>query len=187
MRVLYPRERLQYTFAAVVLCAAVANVLFYLFVFAPARAELSAVAEDIARLEAEAAARTAQVGRFEELERQLDAAQSERLGFLSERVIPRQEGFAALILEKERQAQFAGLIPQRTVYQYTEEPQFGLYAVNISMPLLGDYDSLTRFIQSLEESETFFILDQISLARAGTEQPGELSMLLNFTTYFYAQ
>ena len=186
MRALYPRERMQYTFASVVVFAAVANALFYFFVFAPARADVSAVADDISRLEA-AVARTAQLGRLEDLERQLDAAQSERLGFLSERVIPRQEGFAALILEKERQAQFAGLVPQRTVYQYTEEPQFGLYAVNINMPLRGDYDSLTRFIQALEESETFFILDQISLARAGTEQPGELSMLLNFTTYFYAQ
>ncbi len=187
MRALYPREKLQYTFAGVVALAAIANAAFYFLVFAPAGEGVSAVSGDIARLEAEIVVRTAHLERLEDMDGQLDAAQSERLGFLSERVIPRREGFSALILEKERQAQFAGLSPQRVTYQYTEEPQFGLHAVNINMPLLGDYDSLTRFIRALEESETFFILDQISLARAGTEQPDELSMLLNFTTYFDAQ
>lgn len=184
---LYPREKLQYAFAAVVALTAIANALFYLLVLAPSDDTVSAVVEDIARLEAEVVVRTAHLERLEDMDGQLDRAQSERLGFLSERVIPRSEGFSALILEKERQAQFAGLTPQRTTYQYTEDPRFGLYAVNINMPLVGDYDSLTRFVRALEESETFFILDQISLASAGTGQPDELSMLLNFTTYFSAQ
>jgi Tfp pilus assembly protein PilO len=187
MKALYPRQKQQYAFAAVVLLAAIANAAFYIFVFAPAREGVSTVTADIGRLEAEIVARAAHVERLEDMDGRLDAAQSQRLGFLAERVISRREGFATLILEKERQAQFAGLTPQRTTYLFTEEPLFGLHAVNINMPLLGDYDSLTRFIRALEESETFFILDQISLARAGTEQPGELSMLLNFTTYFYAQ
>jgi Tfp pilus assembly protein PilO len=184
---LYPRERLQYTFAGVVALIALANLAFYLLVFVPTRNDVDAVTRDIARLEAESIVRAARLERLESVDGQLDEAQSERLGFLSSRVIPRREGFATLILEKERQAQFAGLTPQRVNYQFSEQPQFGLHAVNINIPLQGDYDSLTRFIRSLEESETFFILDSISLARADADQPGALSMLLNFTTYFYDQ
>jgi Tfp pilus assembly protein PilO len=183
----YPRERQQYAFGAVVLIVALLNLAFFFLFFAPTRNGVRDVAEDIARLEAESVARALRVDRLESMDGQLDTAQSERLGFLSARVIPRRDGFAALIQEKERQAQFAGLTPQRVTYELTEQPQFGMHAVYINMPLQGDYESLTRFIQALEESETFFIMDSMNLARFDPDQPGELNMLLNFTTFFYAQ
>jgi hypothetical protein len=54
--------------------------------------------------------------------------------------------------------------------------------LRISMVLEGDYENVRRFIYDLETSESFVIIDDVSLTQADTTKP--LVLTLGLSTYF---
>ena len=53
--------------------------------------------------------------------------------------------------------------------------------VDISTAIEGDYDSLIQFLDKLEHSENFYVLDSLALA---SSTAGKLRLNLQLRTYF---
>jgi hypothetical protein len=53
-----------------------------------------------------------------------------------------------------------------------------------SFPLKGSYESLRKFLESIEKSEFMLIIDRINLAES-TETGKELNLQISISTYFY--
>ena len=55
----------------------------------------------------------------------------------------------------------------------------------MNVPLEGNYASLRKFLQAVEDSEEFLVVERVSLAR-GKEGGRTLSLSINLATYFVA-
>ena len=67
-----------------------------------------------------------------------------------------------------------------TFHQHTPDAR-GLMELEIATAVEGNYDSLVRFLDKLEHSENFYVLDGLSLA---SSQGGKLRLNLNLRTFF---
>jgi hypothetical protein len=184
MRRIYRREKQQFLFGAGVGVVGILSLLFFLILYLPTRAEYLSAGETIERLERETVTRRQRLAELQSTLDGLDGARTNRAAFLTERLISREAGFAAMIPDLERLAGIAGVDRTRATYSISEEPQFGLFAVTINMPFQDTYGGLTRFIEELEGAETFFILDSIALRRTQADRPDSLDLNLNLTTFF---
>lgn len=180
---LYRRQKTQYLFAGAIGIVGVIAVLFFLILHLPARVDFNRLTASIQSLEAEIVSETNMLERLETLVRSVDEAEADSMRFLAARFIPREQGFAAMLPDLDRLAETAGINRNRVQY-VIEGPQFGVYAVSINSPVQGNYTEVTRFIRELESSDTFFILDSMGLAASSSNNPGDLDLSLNLTTFF---
>ena len=67
-----------------------------------------------------------------------------------------------------------------TFHQHTPDAR-GLMQVDIVTAVEGDYDSLVQFLNKLEHSENFYVLDSLALA---SDTQGKLRLNLQLRTYF---
>jgi Tfp pilus assembly protein PilO len=67
-----------------------------------------------------------------------------------------------------------------TFHQHAPDAR-GLMEVDISTAVEGDYDSLIQFLDKLEHSDNFYVLDSLALASASA---GKLRLNLQLRTYF---
>ena len=184
MKHLFRRQKQQYMFGGVIGATGLVSLLFFLILYLPVRAEYLGLEASIERHRSETDLRGQELERLEDLNDQLETSRTERLRFMAGRFIPRQVGFAAMLPDLEELAQMAGIDRNRVQYTVDQSAQFGVYSVRINIPVRGDYGSVNRFIRALEDSDTFFILDSIGLARSESGAPGELNLSLNLTTFF---
>jgi len=78
-----------------------------------------------------------------------------------------------------------GIDPDTVSYASQDLPADGLERFSISLLLEGDYAALRKLIARVESSESFLIVDSISLT--GTREGGlQLQMAINISTYFDA-
>jgi Tfp pilus assembly protein PilO len=85
--------------------------------------------------------------------------------FWSEVVQPRDPGLTEAWAELDRLARESGVTRGRLSFQY-EELDVGLERVSASMPVEGRYFDLVRFINRLERSPRFFLIQEIGLRRS---------------------
>jgi hypothetical protein len=57
----------------------------------------------------------------------------------------------------------------------------GLVQIDIATAVEGDYDGLIQFLNKLEHSENFYVLDSLALASSSA---GKLRLNLQLRTYF---
>jgi hypothetical protein len=176
------RQKWQFLFGGFVAVTGVLSVMFFLILYLPTRSDYLELQSSIARLRAESDQRGRTLERLESMDEQLVAAGQDQVGFVTDRFISREQGFAAIMPDLEALAQIAGIERNRVQYFIEDQPRFGVYSVQVTLPVQGDYRTLTGFIRELERSNTFFILDSIGLAASG--DASELSLSLNLTTFF---
>ena len=184
MKHLYRRQKQQYVFGGFIGVVGVVSVLSFLILYLPVRADSLRLQEAIDRLERENIERTGELERLVSADSQLDDARRERLRFLAARLIPRDQGFAALLPDLERLAELTGIQRNQVLYEPDTVPQFGVYSVRINIPVRGSYAAVTRFIRELESADKVFILDSIGLNRAGSGDQEDLDLSLRLTTFF---
>jgi Tfp pilus assembly protein PilO len=73
--------------------------------------------------------------------------------------------------EIDRLASETNVLRGRTGYE-REVLDVGLEQINATMPVEGDYFDLVRFINRLERSERFFLVERITLSQGETEDKG---------------
>ena len=88
--------------------------------------------------------------------------------FFSEVVMPREPGLTDAIAELDRLAEESGVERGATTFNY-DDLDIGLVQASASMPLLGSYFDLARFINRLERSPRFFLVREIGLRRTFRE------------------
>ena len=123
----------------------------------------------------------ADVARAEKIRENLPAIQKESDGFFHDQFRPIASGYSALEDDLGVLARTAGLRTESLSFRQEAADKGGVSAIQIGATVDGDYPSVVRFIDSLERSENFYILDSLSLA-AGS--PGQLKLNLQLRTFF---
>ena len=78
-----------------------------------------------------------------------------------------------------------GMDPETIAYQPEMLDKVGLISFNINVPLSGDYRNLRQFINKIEKSQSFLIVESVSLG--GAKDGGALLDLnIRLSTYFDA-
>ncbi len=79
-------------------------------------------------------------------------------------LMSRSEGVTAIRLELESLTRSMQNARQDFSYTYDDLPDFGLQVFHLGVPVEGNYRSLRQFINSIENSKHFLILDRVELS-----------------------
>ncbi len=123
----------------------------------------------------------ADVARGEQIRRELPAVEQQGNAFFQERLPAAASGYSVVVDNFGEVARSAGLRTDNVTFRQHNPDNRGVIAVEISATVNGDYPSVLRFINGLERSDTFYVLDELSLA-AGSE--GNLRLNFRLRTYF---
>jgi Tfp pilus assembly protein PilO len=116
--------------------------------------------------------------RFETEKSKVDTFYNDVLGTKDRRMIQIQREVRAI-------AASLGMDPETIAYQPEILDKVGLISFNINVPLAGDYRNLRQFINKIERSQNFLIVESVSLG--GAKDGGALLDLnIRLSTYFGA-
>jgi hypothetical protein len=187
MKRVYRRQRQLYFFAGFVAFIGIVNLLFFLILYRPARAEFFQLQDAIGRLRSETASRTLQVSQKEKIIAQLQTSNQARQELFSKNFVPMEMGFAQVYPEFDRFAQQTGVKWSRVESTREPAPTYGLYSAKMRSTVQGPYSSVVNFIRDIENSGTFYIINSVDL-RTDSEssaQSGIISLDLQMETFFY--
>ncbi|HUE05680.1 MAG TPA: hypothetical protein VMR62_39425 [Bryobacteraceae bacterium] len=156
-----PRVLVRAALAVLVL----ANLVAALLVFKP----WGGSAEDLARQQADLSQQlTSQRARLEKtkaLVGKAERARKEGDGFLTEYTTDRRTTFSTIFAELDRVAREADIQPRPASYELDQvEGSDSLYQMNISAAFEGSYTSLTKFVNLLDKSPRFLIIESLMAA-----------------------
>jgi hypothetical protein len=180
----YRRQRQQFAFASVLGVIGVINVLFFLILYRPVRAEYFRLQDSIEKTRTEVQARSQKIDMLEKLNAQLGTSAQDRQRLFTGHFIPRVTGWSETVPKLEARVQRARVRNVRKDYHIDDVPLYGLYSVTMNLPVSGPYSNVVNFIKNLEESDTFFIINSINIHGSQVGSP-EVTMALNSETFFY--
>ncbi len=122
----------------------------------------------------------AEVKRVTAIRDQLPQVQKQCDRFYSEELLDAGNGYSTVTSDLSRIAAKAGLRASAVTFKQRELEKRGVTEVDITTAVEGDYASLVRFINEIEISENFYLLDSLMLTSAG----GNLKLSLQMRTYF---
>jgi hypothetical protein len=180
----FRRRRQQYLFASLLGVIAVVNVLFFLILYGPVRREYFRLQSSIQRAREDVKLRRAKIDRLEKLSAQLETSDQDRSELLTTYFIPKNSGWSEILPQLDAMVRKSGVKNVKKEYGLSEASQYGLYSVQINLPVGGPYSNVVNLIKEIENSKTFFIINSIDV-RGNTETPSGVSMSLNLETFFY--
>ncbi|MEZ5333302.1 MAG: hypothetical protein R2991_14955 [Thermoanaerobaculia bacterium] len=144
--------------------------------------ELESGRRSVARLEEEVAELSAERARLEEVAQRAQRNQDRLVEFYGERLGTQGERFTSILSEVRTLARQAGLDPH--AFQYPDQPveELGLVQRSIVFAVDGGWQDLRRFIRLLEQSESFLVLEEVSLS--GRARGQDLRIALTLSTLF---
>jgi Tfp pilus assembly protein PilO len=126
----------------------------------------------------------ATVKQMRDLQSKLQSAIENNRGFARERFLDRGTAFSAMVSDLEKLATESQLKPLTVSYGLKDEakqPDFVNVSVNIALE--GAYPDIVRFINRLEQSQLFWVIDSVNVS--GSTAPGR-GLRLNLTMETYA-
>jgi Tfp pilus assembly protein PilO len=159
-----------------------AVLLLLLFRF-PARSRAEQEAE-LRQLREEHAATQNDVRRMRDITRKLQTATRAEQDFSRGNFLSQKTAFSTMLSSLEELAAESHLKPSDAKYQLREgsNPQ-GWAEVQVSLALEGSYENLVMFINRLERSQLFWIIQGLNLSGAQGQQ---LRLSLQLETYLMA-
>ena len=136
-------------------------------------------AED--RLEVQRKLLAADVDRARSIRQRLPDIQREADEFFAKELREASTGYSAIVADLGVVAQQAGLQTDAISFKQREVPNRGVIEVEVAATVDGSYPSLITFINGLERSSNFYVLDSLSLASSAG---GNLKLNLQLRTYF---
>lgn len=133
------------------------------------------------RLVAQAKLMGADVGRAQAIRQRLPEKGRECDQFYAEELVSSSSGYSTLVADLGEIAGHAGLRTNLVGFKQKDLAERGVTEVRITAAVEGDYPSLIRFINGLERSKNFYLLDQLTLASSST---GGIKLNLELRTYF---
>jgi len=124
---------------------------------------------------------SADVVRAQKIREDLPAVQKQSDGFFHDQFRPVGSGYSGLEDDLGILAKAAGLRTEGLSFRQKPADKGGMSEIEISATVDGDYPSVVRFIDGLERSQNFYILDSLSLAPGSA---GELKLNLQLRTFF---
>jgi Tfp pilus assembly protein PilO len=140
-----------------------------------------APASELALLKRQRALLAADIARGDQIRKDLPAVEKQCDTFVQKTLPPVGNGYSSIISGWGALAKGAGIHSENISFRQHAADKSGVVEVEISTAVDGNYSSLVRFINALQHSDTFYVLDGLSLA-AGSA--GELKLNLALRTYF---
>jgi hypothetical protein len=119
--------------------------------------------------------------RLERFKTELPADEKQWDEFFTSHFHPAGAGYSAISEDLGELSRSAGLHSDTISFHQHSADARGLMQVDITTAVEGDYDSLVQFLDKLEHSENFYVLDSLSLA-SGTV--GKIRLNVQLRTYF---
>jgi Tfp pilus assembly protein PilO len=148
----------------------VIDALFFFFSFRPMGRSFSQQNEELKSLRDDAKSKREKVERLRKIEATL--GESNRLGeqFYQTKFLPAETGFGTIMVEMERLADSTGVHKGAVSYSVQEiKDRPDIEGVSISTSLQGDYPKIVRFVNQLEQSPLFLIVDSMSASGGRTK------------------
>lgn len=123
----------------------------------------------------------ADVRRAEDIRKSLPNVESESDTFYQKDLRPSDTGDSSVVEDLSKLAKDSGLQVTSTRFQRHAVEKRNVQAVKISISMEGQYSALVRFINGLERSDNFYLLDSLSL---DSSNAGTLRLNLELRTYF---
>jgi hypothetical protein len=123
----------------------------------------------------------ADVARARQIRADLPAVAQQGDKFFHQQMAPAETGYSAVIENLGELAGAAGVRTDNVTFRQGTPDQRGVIEIETGATLSGDYARIVRFINGLERSDMFYVLDGLTLA-AGSA--GDLRLNLRLRTYF---
>jgi Tfp pilus assembly protein PilO len=119
--------------------------------------------------------------RLERFKTELPADEKQWDEFFTTHCHPAGAGYSAISEDLGDLSRSAGLRSDSIAFHQHPPDARGLMQVDISTAVEGDYDSLVQFLNKLEHSDNFYVLDSLALASSSV---GKLRLNVQLRTYF---
>ena len=124
----------------------------------------------------------ADITRAETIRTTLPQVEQQCDNFFRQNFRPAGSGYSAVVADFGSLSRSAGLSAENLNFHQHEPDKRGVTEVDITAVVNGDYSSVVRFINNLQHSDTFYVLDGLSLGAGGSS--GQLRLNLQLRTYF---
>lgn len=119
--------------------------------------------------------------RLERFKAELPADEKQWDEFFTMHFHPAGAGYSAISEDLGDLSRSAGLHSDAITFHQHAPDARGLMQVDIATAVEGDYDSLVQFLNKLEHSGNFYVLDSLALASSNV---GKLRLNVQLRTYF---
>ncbi len=177
-----PRQAGRHVLAAY-LVLAVLNVVFAVLTLRPRVASFAALTADSGSGLTRLTQREEQVGALERYAAALRKAEGDLEHFRREVLSTRDRRMIQAQLEVAQLAERFNVGVERIQYENQPLEEEGLDRFAQTVPLQGGYTSLRRFIQAVEESEKFLVIERVALVQ-GSDGGSLLELNITLATYF---
>jgi Tfp pilus assembly protein PilO len=99
-------------------------------------------------------------------------------------LLPASTGNSAITAELDELAKKSGLQIQSVAFRHKDLVGRNLTEVELDVLVTGDYLSIVRFMNGLQQSRNSFAVDSLTLQAEGQNQPNGLRVALHMKTYF---
>jgi type IV pilus assembly protein PilO len=166
----------------------VANIAAALIVFKPWGGSAEDLARQQADLQQQLTSGQARLAQTKALVTKAQRARSEGDGFLAEYTTDRRTTFSTITAELERVSREAGIQPRPASYDLSQvEGSDTLYQMTISAAYEGTYASLTKFVNLLDKSPRFLIIESLMAAPQQSNAGDLLSVTIKLDTFVREQ
>jgi Tfp pilus assembly protein PilO len=135
----------------------------------------------ILRLQLQVKLREADVARGEKIRVSLPRVGNECDKFYEDAFLTRDTGYSAIEGDLNSIANKAGLRLSGTAYKESEVKNRGVTQIAISTGVEGNYAAIIHFINGLEQSKNFYLLNDLRLSSANA---GAIRLQLELRTFF---
>jgi hypothetical protein len=165
-----------------------ANIAAALMAFKPWGGSAEDLARERAGLQQQLTAAQGRLEKTKALVSKAERARKEGDGFLAEYTTDRRTTFSTIFAELERVAQEAGIQPRPVSYELNQvEGSDTLSQMNISAAYEGSYANLTKFINLLDKSPRFLIIESLMAAPQQANAGDLLSVSIKLDTFVREQ
>jgi len=119
--------------------------------------------------------------RLERFKAELPADEKQWDEFFTTHFHPAGAGYSAISEDLGDLSRTAGLRSDTISFHQHSPDARGLMQVDITTAVEGDYDNLVQFLNKLEHSDNFYVLDSLTLASSSL---GKLRLNVQLRTYF---
>jgi Tfp pilus assembly protein PilO len=119
--------------------------------------------------------------RLDKFRAELPADEKQWDEFFTTHFRPAGAGYSAVSEDLGQLSHSAGLRTDTITFHQHSPDARGLMQIDIATAVEGDYESLVNFLNKLEHSDHFYVLDSLALASSSA---GKLRLNLQLRTYF---
>jgi Tfp pilus assembly protein PilO len=138
---------------------------------------------EIQRLQLQAKLREAEIARGEKIRESMPHVGRDCDSFYEDTFLSKDTGYSAIEADLNSIAEKAGLRLSGTMYKESEVKNRGVTQIAISTGVDGNYASIIQFINGLEQSKNFYLLNDLRLSSANA---GAIKLQLELRTFFRA-